>query len=150
MSFKVGDRVRVLSGVPHCSHLAGCEGIIINQYEDGIVTMNIVSILTADIAFLNSELELLQPAAQTQNQPPHMANQIAAQNQNPQQLTFQGIRAAALKSLYQNDSTYEQFCVNKPGYSATVKLNLDNKCECGSHSVGVDNHSDYCPLYIKS
>lgn len=24
------------------------------------------------------------------------------------------------------------------------------KCECGSHSVGVDRHSDYCPLYVKN
>lgn len=26
---------------------------------------------------------------------------------------------------------------------------FNKKCECGSHAVGVDRHSDYCPLYSK-
>lgn len=29
-------------------------------------------------------------------------------------------------------------------------VSMLRKCECGSHSVGVDMHSDYCPLYTKS
>jgi len=31
-----------------------------------------------------------------------------------------------------------------PGNEVKV---ASNKCECGAHSVGVDKHSNYCPMY---
>lgn len=39
---------------------------------------------------------------------------------------------------------FSDFCTN-----GDDTVSLTPKCECGSHAVNIDKHSDYCPLYIK-
>lgn len=34
-----------------------------------------------------------------------------------------------------------------PGIEKQIMQTAEKKCECGVHSLGLDNHSDYCPLY---
>lgn len=41
---------------------------------------------------------------------------------------------------------YSMFCGDG---TINIRTDSNKKCECGSHAVGVDRHSDYCPLYSK-
>ena len=128
MKFKIGDKVRVKKG-----YFQGLENEICFIHEVNPVIFNIKdSTNTFVLEFAANELELVQPAIQA-----------------PQSFTF---ASASVPAAYQPAYTDFGYVETKSkGWSGTVKLDLNNKkCECGSHSVGVDRHSDYCPLYIKS
>lgn len=127
--FKVGDRVRTL-----CDHIffkKGQETEITSIGNNGNQEVYVTPIFN----FFASELELVQPAAQAQGQ--HSQGTIPP---------GAGMTPSIAISLFGiNPIQYN-------GWSGTVPYDIgpSQKCECGSHAVGVDRHSDYCPLYSKN
>ena len=118
--FKIGDIVRVVDYMPY----TGLISAIVSKHGD----INIITDIKGNqLGFLDFQLELVAPVC------PAVQNNMSILTGGTNE-SFWGI----------NRQSYE-------GWSGTIKLNLDDKkCECGSHSVGVDKHSDYCPLYTKS
>lgn len=120
LKFQVGDIVRVVG------HLA-YNGMIT---EVTSISRNIKEYVycTPVYNFLESEIALVQPAPQASG---------------PSNTIFE---AADILTMRKGFSSLCGGWFN-PGILAENIFN--KKCECGSHAVGVDRHSDYCPLYSK-
>lgn len=153
MKFQVGDEVRVCkAGRSTFSKINYLKcGIVTFRIDNGNYGLDNVYNLDIDTTLMGvyeDELELVQPASQTQSQPPHMANQIAASGKLALRPGFINLQYA----IPQNQYTTQFMPIEQAlQWTGPLDINKDKyKCECGSHSVGIDKHSDYCPLYIKS
>lgn len=150
--FKVGDLVK------YKLYSRGIEGSIESKsaLPDGTTYSYVRSNGTLHV-FYDSELELIPPASglaawfpvPIKLCPNLFPNSIQATPQIPE-LT----KGDQLVNIYFDDKGQLQMrkghncpVVSNTGWSGTVKLNLEKKCECGSSSVNSPFHSSWCPLH---
>lgn len=123
--FNVGDVVQVVkSGFKNIDQFLGQEIVITRA----VFFSNRNLYETKVYNFFEEEIELVQSAPQA---PIFIST-------NSSQLHPANI----LKEYYDDSVAF---------YTGSITETIFNKkCECGSHAVGVDRHSDYCPLYSKN